>query len=69
MKIEKLYENNGNGLMDMEKAAKYLDIKKSSLYQLCMHKRITVVKIGNLNRFRKSDLDDFISQNVVEAEN
>ena len=69
MKIEKLYENNGNGLMDMESAAKYLSIKKSSLYQHCMRKKITVVKIGRLNRFRKSDLNDFISQNIVEAEN
>ncbi len=69
MKIEKLYENNANGLMDMEEAAKYLSIKKSSLYQHCMRKQITMVKIGRLNRFRKSDLDNFISQNVVEAEN
>ncbi len=69
MKIEKLYKKSNDGLMDMESTAKYLSIKKSSLYQLCMRKQITVVKIGNLNRFRKSDLDDFISQNVVEAEN
>ncbi len=68
MKIEKLHKNNSEGLVDMESAAKYLSIKKSSLYQLCMRKKIPVVKIGNLNRFRKSDLDDFISQNVVEAE-
>ena len=69
MKIKKLYENNNGGLMDMEAAAKYLSVKVSSLYQLCMRKQITVVKIGRLNRFRRSDLDDFISQNVEEAEN
>ncbi len=69
MKIEKLHKNNSEGLVDMESAAKYLSIKKSSLYQLCMRKKITVVKIGRLNKFRKPDLDDFISQNVVEAEN
>lgn len=69
MEIEKLYENSNNdGLMDMESAAEYLSIKKSSLYQLCMRKQITVVKIGRLNKFRKSDLENFISQNVVEAE-
>jgi excisionase family DNA binding protein len=69
MKIEKLSEsNNSDGLMDMEPAAKYLSIKKSSLYQLCMRKQISVVKIGRLNKFRKTDLDDFINQNVKVAE-
>ena len=61
--------NNDEGLMDMDQAAEYLNIKKSSLYQRCMRKQITVVKIGRLNKFRKSDLDDFIEQNVVDAEN
>ncbi len=62
-------QNNDDGLMNMESAAKYLCIKISSLYQLCMRKQITVVKIGRLNKFRKVDLDDFIKQNVVDAEN
>ncbi len=69
MKIEKLHKDNETGLIDMESAAEYLSIKKSSLYQITMRKQITVVKIGRLNRFRKSDLDDYISQNVLEAEN
>ncbi len=70
MKIEKLNNaNNDDGLMNMESAAKYLSIKKSSLYQLCMRKKITLVKIGKLNKFRKADLDDFIKQNVINAEN
>ncbi len=68
MKIEKLHKNNSEGLMNMESAAEYLSIKKSSLYQLCMRKQITVVKIGRLNKFRKPDLDNFINQNVIEAE-
>jgi len=70
MKTERLYENNdSNGLMDMDLAAKYLCIKKSSLYQICMRKEITVVKIGKLNKFRKIDLNDFIDKNTIEAEN
>ncbi|MHC4269977.1 MAG: helix-turn-helix domain-containing protein [Planctomycetota bacterium] len=70
MVIEKLYKNNdSDGLMDMESAAKYLCIKKSSLYQLCMRKQITIVKIGRLNKFRKSGLDDFIDKSTIEAEN
>jgi excisionase family DNA binding protein len=62
-------QNNDDGLMNMESAAKYLCIKKSSLYQLCMRRQITVVKIGRLNKFRRSDLGDFIKRNVVGAEN
>ncbi len=70
MEIEKLYKNNdGGGLMDMNSAAKYLCIKKSSLYQLCMRKQITVAKIGRLNKFRRSDLDAFIDKSIIEADN
>jgi len=68
MKIEKLYNNNEDGLIDMDEASKYLSIKKSSLYQICMRKQITIVKIGKLNKFRKTDLDAFIERNTVEAE-
>ncbi len=69
MEIEKLYKNNYfDGLMDMESAAKYLCIKKSSLYQLCMRKQLAIVKIGRLNKFRKTDLDSFIDKSIVEAE-
>ncbi len=67
MTIEKLGKNS-KGLLDMDSAAQYLGIKKSSLYQLCMRNQITRIKIGRLNKFRKSDLDNFINQNVVEAE-
>jgi len=62
-------EYNYENLMDMESAAKYLNIKKSSLYQLTMRKQLDVVKIGRLNRFRKADLDNFIDGNTIEAEN
>jgi excisionase family DNA binding protein len=67
--MENIYKNNSQGLMDMDSASRYLNIKKSSLYQLCMKKQISVVKIGNLNKFRKGDLDTFICNNLVEAEN
>jgi excisionase family DNA binding protein len=64
----KTMSNNDQGLMDMDDASKYLCIKKSSLYQICMRKQITVIKIGMLNRFRKLDLDAFINKNTREAE-
>ncbi len=66
---EELNENNNDeGLMDMDSVVEYLCIRKSTLYQLCSRKKITVVKIGTLNKFRKADLDDFIKRNVVDAE-
>ena len=57
---------SGN-LLDMNKAASILDIKKSTLYALVMRKQIQVVKIGKLNRFRKCDLDKFIESHTQEA--
>jgi excisionase family DNA binding protein len=62
--MEKRVEN----LLDMNTASKYLNIKMSSLYQLVMRRKLTVVKIGRLNRFRKIDLDSYISKNVKKAE-
>ncbi|MBM4054417.1 MAG: helix-turn-helix domain-containing protein [Planctomycetes bacterium] len=65
---ENLIVNNVNGgLFDMDGASQYLKIKRSTLYQFCMRKQIPVCKIGKLNRFRKKDLDAFISQNLQEA--
>ena len=54
------------GLIDMDTTAKYLSIKKSTLYSMVMKRQIPVVKIGKLNRFRKSDLDDYINSNIKE---
>jgi excisionase family DNA binding protein len=62
-------DDNVDGLIDMDTAAKYLGIKKSSLYRISMRKEITKVKIGRLNKFRKNDLDTFIDKNTIEAEN
>ncbi len=56
-----------SGLLDMKQAAAYLNIKTSTLYAMCMRKRIPVIKIGKLNRFRRCDLDNFISKNMTEV--
>ena len=55
-------------LLDMNDASALLGIKKSSLYSYCMHRKISVVKIGKLNRFRPEDLQAFISKNLVEVQ-
>lgn len=53
----------------MNQTAEYLGVKKSTLYNLCMRKEITCVKIGKLNRFRMADLEDFINKRIVEKVN
>ena len=64
----KITDGNG-GLLDMEQASKYLNIKKSSLYSYCMRREVPCIKIGKLNRFRKSDLDRWIADHMQEATN
>ena len=53
-----------SGLLDMTQAAKYLNIKTSTLYSLCMRREIPCVKIGKLNRFRLSDLNKWIESHI-----
>ena len=64
----KFVKANDN-LLDMQQASEYLGIKKSTLYALVMRRQIQVVKIGKLNRFRKCDLDKFITNNLRGAIN
>ena len=59
---------NDNSLLDMKQASEYLNIRTSTLYSMCMRKQIPVVKIGKLNRFRRCDLDNFISKNTTEVQ-
>lgn len=55
----------GLKLLNMDEASNLLGIKVSTLYRLCMQKKVTVIKIGKLNRFRMSDLQDFINKHIV----
>lgn len=58
-----------SGLLDMKQAAAYLNIKTSTLYALCIKKKIRVVKITRNNRFLKGDLDKYIESHTREAVN
>jgi len=55
-------------LLNMDEASTLLGIKKSTLYDFCMKKQIACVKIGKLNRFRMSDIEEFINRRIVEAQ-
>lgn len=57
---------DGNNLLNMDEASNLLGIKKATLYDYCMRRQITFVKIGKLNRFRMSDIQDFIDKRIIE---
>lgn len=58
-----------DNLMDMDAAAAYLNIQKSTLYQFCMRRQIPCAKIGKLNRFRKKDLDQWVEARLQGVSN
>ncbi len=62
----KIVENNG--LLTPEQAAQYLQVKLSTIYNWSMRRILPVCKLGKLNRYRKTDLDNFISKNMTEVQ-
>ena len=50
----------------MDEASHLLGIKKSTLYDMVMRKRIGYVKIGRLNKFTLDDIQTYINKNKVE---
>ena len=53
-------------LKNMEEAAEYLNIPKSSLYKLCSRNDLLYRKIGRSNRFTIEDLEEFIQRMEVK---
>ncbi|OHB35070.1 MAG: hypothetical protein A2Y08_02745 [Planctomycetes bacterium GWA2_40_7] len=62
----KIVENNG--LLTPQQAAQYLQVKLSTVYNWSMRRILPVCKLGKLNRYRKSDLDNFINKNMTEVQ-
>ena len=50
------------GLMNVDQVAEYLAIPKSTVYAMSMKAKIPHSHIGKLLRFRKSDIDDWLSE-------
>ena len=46
----------------------YLRIKRSQLYRLTCERRIPFIKLGNLLRFRKADLDKWVTEQANHIE-
>ena len=53
--------------MNVNQAAEYLSIGRTSLYQLKSQNKIKYFKIGSCLRFRKVDLEEFVEQQVAKA--
>jgi excisionase family DNA binding protein len=60
---------NNDKLMTRNEAATYLGVKSSTLAVWACTKTVNLpfVKVGRCVRYRREDLDQFISQNTVGA--
>jgi excisionase family DNA binding protein len=56
-----------SNLLRIDEAAKLLGVEISTLRSWVYKKRIPYVKLGGCLRFRRADLDDFISEHRVPA--
>jgi excisionase family DNA binding protein len=55
-----------SGLMTTEQAAEYLAVKPATLqvWRSTNRKKLTYVKVGGQVRYRRQDLDAFITENL-----
>ena len=56
-------ETEGEDLLDVEGAAQYLSLSKSTVYKLSSSGQLDTVKMGARSRFRRSDLDRYVEEN------
>ena len=56
-----------DSLLTFEATSHYLSINVATLRRYVFENKIPFVKIGKLVRFRKSDLDKFVSANLREV--
>jgi excisionase family DNA binding protein len=54
-----------HNLINIDEAAKYLDLAKPTLYAMASQRRIPYVKVGRLLKFDLEKLDQWIQQNSV----
>jgi excisionase family DNA binding protein len=66
--VKDISSSNSDGLLDLTEAAKYLKISNRALRDLCKRRLVSYAKINYRNwRFRKSDLDRYLSKRTVVA--
>ena len=47
----------------LKEVAEYLNVSKDSIYRLAQKREIPASKLGNLWRFRKEEIDDWMKNN------
>jgi excisionase family DNA binding protein len=53
-------------LMDMNEASEYLGIRKNTLYEWVMERKIPHVRVGRLLKFRREDLEAWLRKRTQE---
>lgn len=56
----KVHYNNMPKLLDVEELAKYLKLKKQTIYNWLNQKKISGMKIGGVWRFDKAEIDKWL---------
>lgn len=59
---------NTDPLWEAAEVAEYLKIAESTVSQWAKIGKLPVVKVGSLNRFRKSDIDAWLASNAKPVE-
>lgn len=61
-----MHATNGNeateGLWGYREVAEYLKVSPKTVRKWASEKRLPVVKVGNRNRFRRSDIDRWLDE-------
>jgi excisionase family DNA binding protein len=55
-------------LLSVTEAAEFLGIKKSTLYEWIIQKKVPHYKVGRLVKFRREDLEAWLKKNGQEEE-
>jgi excisionase family DNA binding protein len=55
-------------LLDTTEASEFLGIKKNTLYEWIIQKKVPHVKVGRLVKFRKDDLEEWLKKRTREEE-
>ena len=55
-----------NRLLSVQEAAQYLGVAVKTVYKWNSERRLRCIKLGSLVRYKISDLDEYIRQNIVE---
>lgn len=54
--------------MGMNEASEFLGIKKPTLYEWVVQRKIPFIKVGRLTKFKRSDLEAWLDKRTKEEE-